>query len=79
MWTDIQIDTAAAAEKANGGRFSDPLFFAEEHRKFWRDVVRTALDVADETPLQKSDLIPEVSPEEVKEFSDHCDAYPIRL
>jgi AbiU2 len=74
MWTDNQIDAAAAAaaEKANGGKFSDPLFYAPEHRKFWRDVVRTALDVADETPKQSDELIPEVSHDEVRLFSDHC-------
>lgn len=71
MWTDNQTEPAEA-ERASGGRFSDPLFYAEEPRKFWRDIVRTALDVAGETPLQKPDLIPEVSPEEVREFSDHC-------
>ncbi len=58
MWTDNQIDAvaAAAAERADGGRFSDPLFSAQEHWKFWRDIVRTALDVADEAPLQKPDV-----------------------
>lgn len=45
-FTDQQIDraAAAAAEKANGGRFLDPLFYAPEHRQFWRDVVKAALD-----------------------------------
>jgi hypothetical protein len=52
MWTDKQIDAAAAAaaEKANGGKFSDPLFYAPEHRAFWREVVKTALEAAQATP-----------------------------
>lgn len=76
MWTDEQIDAAAAAaaEKANGGRFNDPLFYKPEHHAFWRDVVRTALDVAEETPRKSNDpnIIPEVTPDEVGQFADHC-------
>jgi hypothetical protein len=75
MWTDKQIvaAAAAAAEKANGGHFRDPLFYAPEHRQFWRDTVRTALDVATETLRdkgpKKSSAIAE---EEVRQFCDHC-------
>lgn len=49
-FTDEQIDaaTAAAAEKANGGRFTDPLFYAPEHKVFWREVIRTALEATTE-------------------------------
>ena len=48
-FTEAQIDAAAAAaaEKANGGRFLDPLFYAPEHQAFWRDVIKAALDAAE--------------------------------
>jgi hypothetical protein len=48
MWTQVQVEAAAAAaaEKANGGKFADPLFYKPEHRAFWCDVIRTALDAA---------------------------------
>lgn len=44
-FSDEQIDAAAAAmaEKANGGKFADPLFYAPEHRAFWREVVKAGL------------------------------------
>lgn len=46
MWSDeaIEAAAAAAAEKANGGKFSDPLFYAPEHRAFWREVIKAALE-----------------------------------
>ena len=49
MRTEQQIEAAAAAaaEKANGGKFTDPLFYKPEHRAFWKEVIRTALDAAD--------------------------------
>src|SRR4029077_391432 len=76
MRTDKQIDAAAtaAAEKANGGKFSDPLFYKPEHRAFWREVVRTALDAADATGSGdgKAESGPKVSPKEVEEFRGHC-------
>lgn len=64
MRTDSQIEAAAtaAAEKANGGKFSDPLFYSPEQRTFWREVIRTALDAADAslgaTPNVLDDEIP---------------------
>jgi hypothetical protein len=63
MWTESQIEAAAAAaaEKANGGKFTDPLFCKPEHQKFWREVIRVAFDAAEA-----------VSPKEVEEFSAHC-------
>jgi hypothetical protein len=72
MWTDAQIEAAAAAaaEKANGGKFSDPLFYKPEHKAFWRDVVRTALDAADAKPAPLAPAKP--TPEEVATFSSHC-------
>jgi hypothetical protein len=74
MRTEKQIDAAAAAaaEMANGGKFIDPLFYKPEHRAFWRDVVRTALDTADATPSGDGEENPKVSPKEVEEFRDHC-------
>lgn len=52
-FSEEQIDraAAAAAEKANGGRFLDPLFYAPEHREFWREVVKAALQAARPLPL----------------------------
>jgi hypothetical protein len=49
MPTEQEVDAAArtAAEKANGGRFIDPLFYAPEHRDFWRGVIRVALEAAE--------------------------------
>ena len=51
-FTAEQIDRAAsaAAERANGGKFNDPLFYAPEHQAFWREVVKTALDAAVNNP-----------------------------
>jgi hypothetical protein len=74
MWTDKQIEaaTAAAAEKPNGGKFIDPLFYKPEHQAFWRDVVRTALDAAKATPSSDGGAKPKMSPKEVGEFRDHC-------
>jgi hypothetical protein len=62
---------AAAAEKANGGRFIDPLFYKSEHRAFWKDVIRTAFDAADEA-LRPIAAGPDVTKQEVEEFSGHC-------
>jgi hypothetical protein len=74
MWTDGQIEAAAtaAAEKANGGRFVDPLFYAPEHRDFWREVVRTALDAAQNASKKTKGIPQKASRKEVVLFSDHC-------
>lgn len=40
----IERVAAAMAEKANGGRFSDPLFYAPEHKEFWLEVVRAGME-----------------------------------
>jgi hypothetical protein len=52
MFTEAQIEAAAAAaaKEANGGRFDDPLFCAPEHKAFWRDVIKAALDAAERIP-----------------------------
>src|SRR5437868_6984239 len=76
MWNEKQIDAAAAAaaEKANGGKFTDPLFYKPEHQAFWRNVIRTALDAADGTASDEGEAKPKpkVSSKEVAEFRDHC-------
>jgi hypothetical protein len=74
MRTEEQIDAAAAAaaEKANGGKFTDPLFYKPEHRAFWKEVVRTALDATDAPPAPKKASPTPVSNEEVQKFSEHC-------
>lgn len=76
MWNEKQIDAAAAAaaEKANGGKFTDPLFYKPEHRAFWRNVIRAALDTVDPTPSDDGEAKPKpnVSSKEVAEFRDHC-------
>jgi hypothetical protein len=74
MRTEEQIEAAAAAaaEKANGGKFSDPLFYKPEHRSFWKDVIRTALDAADAASAPATVVTTSVSPREVAEFSAHC-------
>jgi hypothetical protein len=76
MPTEKQIDAAAAAaaEMANGGKFVDPLFYKPEHRAFWREVVRAALNAADVARAGngKAEPKPKVSPKEVAEFRDHC-------
>jgi hypothetical protein len=71
MWTDKQIGAAAAAaaEKANGGKFSDPLFYKPEHKAFWQEVVQAALVAA--APSQKPKTEP-VTAKEVEDFSSHC-------
>jgi hypothetical protein len=73
MPTDKQIDAAAAAaaEKANGGKFLDPLFYKPEHQAFWRDVIRCALE-ASEAATRKERKASQVSKEEVRTFSEHC-------
>jgi hypothetical protein len=69
----IEAAAAAAAEKANGGRFFDPLFYKPEQRAFWQEVVRTALEAADAAlASKKQGTPPKVSEKEVKDFSDHC-------
>jgi AbiU2 len=72
MWSERQIDNAAAAaaEKANGGKFTDPLFYAAEHKKFWREVVRTALEAAD--PPAAAKQADPVTNKEIQQFSEHC-------
>ncbi len=74
MRTEQQIDAAAAAaaEKANGGQFTDPLFYKPEHRAFWKVVIRTALDAADAASASKTAPTTPVSKEEVEKFSEHC-------
>jgi AbiU2 len=74
MRTEAQINAAAAAaaEKANGGKFIDPLFYKPEHQAFWRDVIRAALETADATPAGGESPKPKVLPKEVEEFRDHC-------
>ena len=73
MPTEQQIDAAAAAaaEKANGGKFSDPLFYKPEQRAFWREVVRTALEAADAARSAKKEAV-SVSKQDVANFSNHC-------
>lgn len=72
MWTEQQLDAAAAAaaEKANGGKFTDPLFYKPEHRAFWKEVIRTAFDTA--ASALGTTPQPELSDKEVEEFSAHC-------
>jgi hypothetical protein len=72
MWTDKQIElaAAAAAEKANGGKFNDPLFYAPEHQKFWREVIRTALQATVTPPASKQ--ADPLTQKEVEDFSEHC-------
>src|ERR1700730_4749700 len=74
MRTEQQIDAAAAAaaEKANGGKFTDPLFYKPEHRAFWKEVIRTALDAADAVSASRKATPTPVSKEEVQKFSEHC-------
>ena len=74
MRTESEIEAAAtaAAEKANGGRFSDPLFYKPEHQAFWRDVIRTALEAADATSSPIREVTPNISHKEIEEFSGHC-------
>jgi hypothetical protein len=75
MPTEQQIDAAAAAaaEKANGGKFSDPLFYKPEQRAFWREVIRTAIESAEAAAgARKKGPAPKVSEKEVKDFSEHC-------
>ena len=74
MLTETQIDTAAAAaaEKANGGKFTDPLFYKPEQQVFWRAVVRTALEAANASPAGADVAEVEVSNNDIEDFSDHC-------
>jgi hypothetical protein len=74
MRTESEIEAAAtaAAEKTNGGKFSDPLFYKPEQRAFWREVICAALDAADRTPSLAPRATPPVSHKEVEEFSGHC-------
>ncbi len=71
MVTEAQIEAAAAAaaEKANGGKFIDPLFYKPEHQEFWRGVVRTALEVAAKVQPPK---LHKATNEEITTFSMHC-------
>jgi len=68
----IEVAAAAAAEKANGGKFVDPLFYKPEHRAFWKEVIRAAFDAADTASPPGAATAPSVSPKEVEEFSAHC-------
>lgn len=66
----IQVAAAAAAEKVNGGKFSDPLFYKPEHQKLWGEIARAVLDAA-----KGGGPVPLVKPataKELKEFSEHC-------
>jgi hypothetical protein len=74
MWTEQHIEaaTAAAAEKANGGEFTDPLFYKPEHRAFWKEVIRAALNAAAAASASKKAPPIPVSKEEVQKFSEHC-------
>lgn len=68
MPTEAEIEAAAtvAAERANGGRFIDPLFYKPEHRDFWRDVIRAALEAAEKVRANQNEASPkkpEVTPE----------------
>jgi hypothetical protein len=69
---EIEAAAAAAAEKANGGKFSDPLFYKLEHQEFWREVIRTALEAANAASSSKGEAPPKISPKEVEEFSSYC-------
>jgi hypothetical protein len=69
---EIEAAAAAAAEKANGGKFIDPLFYKPEHQAFWRDVIRIALDAADTASTPKKGSPTPVSKDEVQKFSEHC-------
>jgi hypothetical protein len=68
----IELAAAAAAEKANGGKFADPLFYKPEHQAFWREVIRTALDAADAASAPAEETATKVSIKEVQDFSNHC-------
>ncbi len=68
----IEKAAAAAAEKANGGKFADPLFYKPEHRHFWQDVIRTAFDAAEGKSSSGQSPSQRASKQEVKDFSDHC-------
>jgi hypothetical protein len=74
MPTEQQIEAAAAAaaEKANGGKFTDPLFYKPEHRAFWKEVIRTAFDAADAASVPGAATEPKVSVKEVEDFCGHC-------
>lgn len=68
----IEAAAAAAAEKANGGKLADPLFYKPEHRAFWKEAIRTAIDAADAASVPGAVTDPAVSAKEVEEFSGHC-------
>lgn len=73
-FTEAQIEAAAtvAAEKANGGRFTDPLFYKPEHQQFWREVVKTALETA-ASPWQPIETAPRDGSEVLLGFSGSAD------
>ena len=48
----VERVAAAMAEKANGGKFSDPLFYAPEHKAFWMEVVLTGIEAIREPTKQ---------------------------
>lgn len=74
MPTEKQIDAAAAAaaERANGGKFNDPLFYKPEQKDFWRDVVCTVLEAAEAARVGGDQTPSSVSEKDVQNFSDHC-------
>lgn len=52
--------------------FTDPLFYAPEHRAFWREVVRTALEAADAARSGGDAAALQISAEDVEVFSGDC-------
>jgi len=74
MRSEREVEAAAAAEKANGGKFSDPLFYKPEHRVFWHQVIRAALEAADSAKLasKKAEAPPTITDQDVAKFSEHC-------
>jgi hypothetical protein len=69
---EIEKAAAAAAEKANGGKFADPLFYKPEHRAFWQSVIRTAFDAAEGKSQAKRLAGQRASKQEVTDFANHC-------
>jgi hypothetical protein len=55
--------------RSRGSKFSDPLFYAPKHKKFWREIVHAALDAAAKAPVPKP---AKATPDEVATFSSHC-------
>jgi hypothetical protein len=74
MPSQEQLERAAAvaAEKANGGRFADPIFYKPEHREFWKDVIRAAFEAAKADPPSKSSPTRQATGKEIRGFPGHC-------